>query len=239
MDWRKLQEVTAELFRRLGCSAEIDKLVHGARAEHKIDVWVVFDKFGFQNKWCIECKYWNTHIPKEKVMALRAIVEDVGADRGVIISKTGFQSGAIRAATRTNIILTSIEDLRETVKDDLDQSALYQLENKTTRLRYELQNLYEVEQTGPNSLVSRPLPGIDGDLVMRATGRLSVVGLGFDRIRLAEPPYPVAFDNTGNKILAATTVESFVEQVSSLVLEVETLLDTAIKNMRKTTKTDA
>jgi len=239
MDWRKHQEVTAELFRSLGCSAEIDKHVHGARAEHRIDVWVVFNKFGFQNKWCIECKYWNTNVPKEKVMALRAIVDDVGADRGLIISKTGFQSGAVRAATHTNITLTSIEDLRQTVKDDLEQSALHQLENKTTRLKNELQNLYEVEQTGPNSLVSRPLPGIDGDLVMRATGRLSAVGLGFDRIRLAEPPYPVAFDDTGNKILAAPTVESFVEQVSSIVLDVETLFNNEIKNMRKTTKTDA
>ncbi|WP_431605167.1 restriction endonuclease [Acinetobacter johnsonii] len=42
----------------------------------------------------IECKNWKTNIPKEKVLALRSIVEDIGAHRGFIVSNKGFQSGA-------------------------------------------------------------------------------------------------------------------------------------------------
>ena len=236
MDWRKYQEETAELFRSLGCSAEVDKLVKGARAEHIIDVWVAFSKFGFQNRWAVECKYWNSNIPKEKVMALKSIVDDVGADRGVIISKTGFQSGAIRAAALTNITLTSLDDLKQTAQEDLIQSALYNLENNATRLRHELQNLYKVEQPGPNSLVSTPLPGVDGNMVMRATGRLSILELGFDNIRLAKPPYPVAFDDEGNQIIVAPTIESFVENASSLIKDIEQLLEVQIKNAGKTAK---
>lgn len=234
MNWRRHQEVTAGLFRSLGCSAEVDKLVIGARAEHKIDVWVVFSKFGFQNKWAIECKYWNSNVPKEKVLALKSIVDDVGADRGFIISKTGFQSGAIRAAAYTNITLTSIEDLRQTVNGELAQSALYRLETSATRLSHEIQSLYKVEQPGPNSLISSPLPGVDGNLIRRATGALYMLGIGFDNIRLAEPPYPVAFDEDANKIIAVPTIESFVENASTLIQDIETLVDAQMRNAGKT-----
>ena len=65
----------------------------------------------------LECKYWNSRVTKEKVMALKSIVDDCGADRGLIVSKMGFQSGAIRASTKTNITLTSIEELREYIDD--------------------------------------------------------------------------------------------------------------------------
>ena len=43
-------------------------------------------------------KRWTRRVPKEKVMALKAIVEDLGADRGIIVNEAGFQSGAQKAA---------------------------------------------------------------------------------------------------------------------------------------------
>ncbi len=94
-----------------------DILVQGARGKHKVDVKVTFDKHGIECFWIVECKYWNTPVTKEKIMALRSIVEDCGADRGVIVSKKGFQSGAVRASTKTNITLTSIETLIEYIDD--------------------------------------------------------------------------------------------------------------------------
>lgn len=236
MDWRKYEEETADLFKGLGCSAKVDKLVQGARAKHKVDVWVEFNKFGFQNKWAVECKYWDSNVTKEKVMALKSIVDDVGADRGVIISKTGFQSGAIRATAYTNITLTSIEDLKQTVQDDLMQSSLYHLESSATRLRHELHNLYKVDQTGPNSLVSTPQPGVDGNLVIRTIGKLSILEQGFDNIRLAKPPYLLTFDDEGEQIISAPTIESFVKNASSLLQNIEKLLEMQMNNAGKTTK---
>ena len=49
-------------------------------------------------------------IPKEKVLALRTIVDDIGADKGFIISQVGFQSGAIEACQNTNIQLYTFEE---------------------------------------------------------------------------------------------------------------------------------
>jgi hypothetical protein len=233
MDWQDYQEEAADIFRGLGCFTEVDKVIQGARVDHKVDVWVVFTKFGFETKWIIECKYWNSNVPKEKVLALKSIVDDIGADRGIIISKTGFQSGAIRASNRTNITLTNIEDLKETVKDDLLESTLHHLQNKATHLKYHLHDLYETEKTGPNSLVSKPLPGVDGNEVMKATGRLSLLDLGFDRIRLNDPPYPVAYNDENNKIISTPTIESFVDQATFLIHEIENLLETQLMNIKR------
>lgn len=233
IDWRKHQETTAELFRSLGCSAEVDKLVVGARAKHKIDVWVVFSRFGFQNKWAIECKHWNSNVPKEKVLALRSIVEDVGADRGFIISKSGFQSGAIRAAAYTNITLTSIEDLKQIVSGKLAQSALYRLETSATRLGHEIQSLYKVERPTANSFTSSLLPGVDGGAVKWASGTLFALGIGFDSIRLAEPPYAVSFDEEGNRIVAVPSIESFVENASVLIRDIEKIVELQMENAGK------
>ncbi len=115
MHWKKFQEVTAQVFRQIGCVVKEDISVEGARSKHDVDVLVGFDSHGFKVKWVLECKAWNTNIPKEKVMALRSIVEDVGADKGFIISKIGFQPGATESAKSTNIELITLDELKEII----------------------------------------------------------------------------------------------------------------------------
>jgi hypothetical protein len=114
-DWKEYQEETAGFFRRQGCTAEVEARVQGVRAEHRIDVYVSFLRHGIKCNWVIECKLWNSRVPKEKVLALKSIVEDVGADRGLIISEEGFQPGAYDAARGTNITLVaSIDEFERT-----------------------------------------------------------------------------------------------------------------------------
>ena len=67
-------------------------------SEAKIHVFVTFARFGIPHLRILECKHWKTCIPKEKVMVLQAIVQDIGADKGFLLSEIGFQSGAIAAA---------------------------------------------------------------------------------------------------------------------------------------------
>ncbi len=166
-------------------------------------------------------------------MALRSIVDGVGADRGFIISKTGFQSGAIRAAGYTNITLTSIEDLKQIVSGELARSALYRLETSATRLGHEIQSLYRVERPTTNSLTSSLLPGVDGNAVKWAAGTLFALVIGFDSIRLAEPPYAVSFNEEGNGIVAVPSIESFLENASVLIQDVERIVGVQMKNAGK------
>ena len=53
-NWPDYQEAVAEAFRKLGCSAEVNKTVTGARGSHDIDVFVTFDNFGHECRWIIE-----------------------------------------------------------------------------------------------------------------------------------------------------------------------------------------
>lgn len=108
-DWFDFQEKIAQHFRTLGVQAETNKTIKGIRTEHDLDVYVTSKYLGTNIKWVIEAKYWQTKVPKEKVLALRTIVDDIGADKGFIISQVGFQSGAIEACQNTNIQLYTFE----------------------------------------------------------------------------------------------------------------------------------
>jgi hypothetical protein len=111
MQWSEYQTMAASFFSSLGMKTEIESRRVGARAEHVIDVYASGSYGGIPFNWVIECKAWKTNIPKEKVMALYSIVQDIGADRGFLLSEIGFQSGALLAARSSNITLTSIADL--------------------------------------------------------------------------------------------------------------------------------
>ena len=63
---------------------------------------------GFDVIWLVECKRWRRRVTKLHVLALREIVADVGADRGILLSEVGFQSGAVEAAKLTNVHVTSL-----------------------------------------------------------------------------------------------------------------------------------
>ncbi len=111
-EWKKYQEDAAAYFRMLGLNAATDVAVKGVRTSHDVDVLVTSHYVGFDITWLVECKHWKTPVNKLHVLALREIVSDVGADRGILLSESGFQSGAIEAANLTNIQLTTIAEAR-------------------------------------------------------------------------------------------------------------------------------
>jgi len=114
-NWREYQEETAAFFRRQGCNVEVEKKVKGTRSKHAIDVYVTFPRCGIMCTWVVECKLWKSRVPKEKVLVLKSIVEDIGADRGIIISEKGFQSGAYDVARKANIsMVTSLKEFEKT-----------------------------------------------------------------------------------------------------------------------------
>lgn len=225
MNWRRYQEQTAEFFRSLGCEVDVEVKVPGARAEHKIDVWVRFKKFGLETKWVVECKHWNSGVTKEKVLVLRSVVEDVGADRGILISAAGYQSGAVRASEKTNITLTDLDGLKETAQEDLLSSVIHRIETRAVELKYSLHNLYSSEQTSPHSWTSSPLAGVDGATVLNTIGKLAVLEYGFDRVRLKKPPYPIKFDDTGQRQVVVDTLDEFVARASEVISEAESTLN--------------
>jgi Restriction endonuclease len=140
------QEQVAEFFRSRGLSVEIEYKVEGARAKHQIDVWATGHLYGLPIRWAVECKDWATNIPKERVVALYSIVQDVGADHGFLLSEKGFQSGAIQFACRTNITLSSIANLAEITSAFVREDALSKILVRLERLKSALGDvLFEIK----------------------------------------------------------------------------------------------
>jgi restriction system protein len=117
--WKEYQEEAASFFRSLGLDASTDVVVRGVRTTHDVDVLVKSQHVGFDITWIVECKHWRTRVSKLHVLALREIVADVGADRGILLSEAGFQQGAIEAANLTNVRVTSLAEAGATTKNQI------------------------------------------------------------------------------------------------------------------------
>lgn len=60
-----------------------------------------------------ECKQYKNRVNREKVVVLADKVRALGAQKGILLSTAGFQSGAIQYAKKHGIALIQIFDTRE------------------------------------------------------------------------------------------------------------------------------
>ena len=213
-DWREYQEQAAQFFRSLGFDVAVDTRVSAVRTTHKIDVWVTFNRFGLDHRWVIECKDWQRSIPQEKVLALRTIVEDIGADRGFLLSEEGFQPGAVRAAQNTNITLSSLADLHDKAEEDILSSAVTKLNRVVLELGQRIKHLYVieqhvVEQPGRYEATAKPKPGVDGDGLSRTVGELAMVEWGLEAALLDQ--FPAFYGSEGERPLLASDLQSLIQ----------------------------
>jgi hypothetical protein len=123
--WDDYQEEVCEFFRNADMQAETNISVQGVRASHDIDVVVRSRLVGFELLWLVECKHWRRRVSKLHVLALREIVADVGADRGILMAEQGFQRGALDAARLTNVQLTSLANLANTAGHEIGLAKSY------------------------------------------------------------------------------------------------------------------
>jgi hypothetical protein len=133
--------MVATFFRSLGLDAITDHTVEGSHTTHAIDVFVKSFHVGFDVVWIVECKHWAKKVTKLHVLALRQIVTDVGADRGILLSEKGFQSGAVEAATLTNVRVTSLAELRGTASADIMAMRLRELYDRVESCRKRYWNI--------------------------------------------------------------------------------------------------
>lgn len=103
--WKELQQKVAEIFKEIGYKTEIEKEIKTVRGPVNVDVFSVDETQTPNIVYLCECKHWDRLIPKTIVHAFRTVVQDFGANLGIIISKKGFQRGAHEAARNTNVKL--------------------------------------------------------------------------------------------------------------------------------------
>jgi hypothetical protein len=83
----------------------------GKTVEHQIDVyWEFSPAEGVTYETVVECRDWESRISQEKVMAFREKLDDLNASLGIIVSRSGYQSGALEYAGKHGILLYELFD---------------------------------------------------------------------------------------------------------------------------------
>ena len=121
MDDKEYEAITAALYQALGEGSGIMIEGYGAscRVEGKSGSWYQIDVLTKQSnglqtvRTAIECKYWNRRVPRTVVSHLVTTLEDTNIEKGVIVSKEGFTSGALALAKQKNISLVEMREPKD------------------------------------------------------------------------------------------------------------------------------
>jgi hypothetical protein len=197
-EWQKYQQEVSSFLSELGFDTRVDETIGGARTQHDIDVAARIRIAGLDILWIVECKAWGRRVPKERILTLQGIVDDIGADRGLVFSESGFQAGAIRATRNTNITLTGLEDFRLNFQDEISSTKARILDERISRLLQAflaVWDLGESERQATFARYSGP-PGFDvlkggPDAVAGVTSRLAQMRQSLEDARFGR--WPVAY----------------------------------------------
>lgn len=208
--WYEFQEILKSYFQLLGCDAQTNVAVQGVRTNHNIDVLVKSKYLGYELTWAIEAKKWKHRISKLHVLGLRQIVDEIGADKGFIISEKGFQKGAIEASRNTNILLLTYEELQmysnKTLQNEILEKYLerlnlllcrYYSHSKTIRIKYNLR-----QETGGYD------PKFNVYFLIMAIARAIKAGINIK--------YPIIFETFLDIKYGKETAENYFELISWL-----------------------
>lgn len=78
--------------------------------KYQIDVYAEFTAMVSRFKILCECKKYKNRVNRDKVAILHRKLESIGAQKGILISTSDFQSGAIEYAKSHGIALIKAED---------------------------------------------------------------------------------------------------------------------------------
>jgi hypothetical protein len=226
MNWYQYQEQTADFFRNLGAKVETNKKVKGIRGSHNIDVYIEFSLWGQKIIWICECKLWKTSIPKDKVLTLYQIVQDIGADKGMLFSESGFQSGAINSTKNTNISLLNVEELKNVVSEELIESLIIRSIKKFNDLKARITELWINEDGYPETF-----PNISRDNMALLDGTMMFMTLHLQKA--LNNKFPIKFLSFKHKSKLSNSYEELVRNIDSEIKDIEMEVLAAEKKARR------
>lgn len=112
VDWQDLQNKVCLLLSQAGFEAETEKVVSTPRGEVEIDVFAIDPRSIDRIKYVVECKNWCNPVNQSVIHAFTTVMNETGCNIGYIVSKVGFQKGAIKYTDYTNIRLFSFTELQ-------------------------------------------------------------------------------------------------------------------------------
>jgi len=122
----RFEKLTERIFAQLVKHPEYEKVEHDVKLQGKdgprqIDVLITSEVASMTIKTIVECKDYKGKVSVGVIDALHSVMEDVNANKGVLVSSNGFSSTAIKKAKRLGISLyTAHEALSEKWKIDIE-----------------------------------------------------------------------------------------------------------------------
>jgi restriction system protein len=110
--WEELEVRVARILNEAGLRAERGKSLRTARGAVAVDVCAVDESVSPNILSLFECKHWKRAVPQAVVHAFRTVVSDSGAHQGLIVSRSGFQSGADSSSDFSNVSLVDWADFQ-------------------------------------------------------------------------------------------------------------------------------
>ncbi|MDC9589357.1 restriction endonuclease [Xenorhabdus sp. XENO-10] len=115
--WKDLESYTQYVYSTLlnprdnGVKVSRNVTLKGLKGEYQVDVFYQFENAGVTHRVAIECKYHKRPLDRDTIMPFCNKITDIGNIIGVIVSKSGYQSGAKEYAEKHGITLLTTENL--------------------------------------------------------------------------------------------------------------------------------
>lgn len=112
--WRELEAQIGAYFAANGYETQLNLVREGrSGGRHELDVFGVKSDGITSFHVMVECKAWNTPIEKDIVSKTAYVVDDLGLNKAIIVSLSGWRSGAEVAAEELGIELWDATDLEQ------------------------------------------------------------------------------------------------------------------------------
>lgn len=114
--WKKFEKIVCAIheMRLQGAEVKFNDSIVGKRTgrPRQIDISVRFNHGFYSYLILVECKDYNRKVPIGELEAFRTKIEDIGAQKGIMVSSAGFQAGAEETAKAYNIELFTLEEIK-------------------------------------------------------------------------------------------------------------------------------
>ena len=122
---KSYEELTQKIFQELNNQQYVtnidvkrDIILEGKTAKHQIDVFWEFKHSGIPYFTIVQAKNWAKNVELSHLITFKGVLDDLpNQPRGVFVTKTGYQKGALEYAKKNGIV---IYVLREPCKDDFE-----------------------------------------------------------------------------------------------------------------------
>jgi len=115
--WRKLEIICADIERQMAPNATVvhdDRITGKSGTKRKIDISIRQQLGSYPVLIIVDCKRHTRRVSRKDIAAFQEQIEDVGARFGVMISDSGFASGALEVASEKRIVLREYREAEST-----------------------------------------------------------------------------------------------------------------------------